>query len=285
MKKSLNSNIVKPSLKLFIGGIPPSSTEQELRSVLKDFGSIVYLSINRYRNGRSKGYGFVKFAKISSSNRAVETSVYLRDVILDISYMKNKNVVKKLKRSELLRKIFFENCPSSSTKQELMHHFSEYGEVEKVVMSYPKKSMGNISKKGFIIFQSEATVEKLKESEISQIFSTKFTNTKFQNLKIFFKRCPKPEKYLTKDEAHFNFDINTNNKMVNFYEKNFAKAGLQRGTYGNYYLSQNFFIETDSILSMKGKSNLMARNIWTYMDDGNLRFWKSHPIAGRQGRI
>lgn len=62
------------SKKLFVGGIPYSTTEADLREYFAQCGNVVSCSIiiDRATN-RSKGFGFVEFETEEEAQKAVET--------------------------------------------------------------------------------------------------------------------------------------------------------------------------------------------------------------------
>ncbi len=62
------------SKKLFVGGIPYSTTEAELRDYFAQCGNVVSASIiiDRATN-RSKGFGFVEFETEEEAQKAVDT--------------------------------------------------------------------------------------------------------------------------------------------------------------------------------------------------------------------
>lgn len=62
------------SKKLFVGGIPYTTTEDELREYFSQCGNIVSCSIiiDRATN-RSKGFGFVEFETEEEAQKAVDT--------------------------------------------------------------------------------------------------------------------------------------------------------------------------------------------------------------------
>ncbi len=60
--------------KLYIGGIPYSSTEDALREVFTKVGEVASVNIITDRvTGRSRGFGFVEMANDADADRAVET--------------------------------------------------------------------------------------------------------------------------------------------------------------------------------------------------------------------
>ncbi len=59
--------------KLYVGGVPYSSTDETLRKYFSDAGEVSSATIIMDRaTGRSKGFGFVEFANDADADRAVE---------------------------------------------------------------------------------------------------------------------------------------------------------------------------------------------------------------------
>jgi len=59
--------------RLFVGGIPFSMTEEELKNLFTEFGTLVSVKIitDKY-SGRSKGFGFVEFETDEEAKKAME---------------------------------------------------------------------------------------------------------------------------------------------------------------------------------------------------------------------
>ena len=63
---------VEEGVKLFVGGLPWAIEDRDLEDAFKKFGEITFcrVMIDRY-SGRSRGFGFVTFAKEDDANEAV----------------------------------------------------------------------------------------------------------------------------------------------------------------------------------------------------------------------
>ncbi len=58
--------------KLFVGGLPFSTTDDELASAFADFGTVTSAKVITDREtGRSRGFGFVEFDNDAEANAAV----------------------------------------------------------------------------------------------------------------------------------------------------------------------------------------------------------------------
>lgn len=61
------------STRLFVGGLPYSSTEDELKNLFSQVGEVVSAKIIMDRmTGRSKGFGFVEMATPEAAAEAIE---------------------------------------------------------------------------------------------------------------------------------------------------------------------------------------------------------------------
>lgn len=72
-----NGEVTKKSVymaaKLYVGGIPYTSTEDSLREAFEQAGQVVSASIIMDRmTGRSRGFGFVEMADEAGANAAIE---------------------------------------------------------------------------------------------------------------------------------------------------------------------------------------------------------------------
>lgn len=168
----------KPKRKVFVGGVPLSMTEEDLKPIFEQFGSVSYVDLNKTKKGISKGYCFVMFEEIASAIRAVESSIELEGKKLDIDYVLHKIEIKKLKETEQYRKAHFKECSKSITKEELVSFFQQFGPVDKVVMSHSTQKPDK-AKSGYVVFKPDPefkAIKKLVSWGVSQ-------NTKF--LEIF----------------------------------------------------------------------------------------------------
>ena len=59
--------------KLYVGGIPYTSTEDELRTAFAEAGSVASVSIISDRmTGRSRGFGFVEMSSVEEAQAAID---------------------------------------------------------------------------------------------------------------------------------------------------------------------------------------------------------------------
>jgi len=66
--------------KLFVGGLPFSTTDEELKEIFAAHGAVASATVVRDRDsGRSKGFGFVEFEN-DEEGKAAETALNGTDV-------------------------------------------------------------------------------------------------------------------------------------------------------------------------------------------------------------
>ena len=59
-------------MKLFIGGLPFATTEDDLREAFSEYGEVTYVKIITDRDtGRSRGFGFVEYGTDEDGNKAI----------------------------------------------------------------------------------------------------------------------------------------------------------------------------------------------------------------------
>ena len=142
----------KINTKVFLGGIPISVTEKELRLQLKKFGSVESILIPRYEDNRSKGFAFINFEEEASATKALSSKINLADKHLYFEPLKPKDEIQKRNEELYKRKIFVGGLSRKVTAEELENYFSKFGEVEKIIMNKffsNNKSRGS----GYVVFK------------------------------------------------------------------------------------------------------------------------------------
>ncbi len=76
--------------KVYVGNLPYSVTEDQLREMCQDFGEITYCKvITDPHTGRSKGFGFVEFASAEAAQAAIDalngSSLEDRELVVNIA--------------------------------------------------------------------------------------------------------------------------------------------------------------------------------------------------------
>jgi len=109
--------------KIFIGGLPHRTTTQHLREHFAAFGSIVDAVVLRWPDGRSRGFGYVTFAKAEAAAAALQPKHHIGGRQID-----TKRAVPGT------NKAFVGGLPPNCTATELREYFEAFGIVSDAVV-------------------------------------------------------------------------------------------------------------------------------------------------------
>jgi len=109
--------------KIFVGGLAHKTTTQNLRDYFGRYGAIVDAVVLRWPDGRSRGFGYVTFAEVSSATAALRESHKVGGRDVDV-----KRAVPGT------NKLFVGGLPQNATAAELREHFEAFGVVSDAVV-------------------------------------------------------------------------------------------------------------------------------------------------------
>lgn len=144
--------------KIFVGGLAPKTTTQGLREHFSRHGIVADAVVLRWPDGRSRGFGYVTFADITSANSALREGHRIGGQDVDV-----KRAVPGT------NKLFVGGLPQNATAAELRQHFEWFGVVsDAVVMMDPTTSRSRGF--GFVCFPpgqdgADAVVAALEQYE------------------------------------------------------------------------------------------------------------------------
>ncbi|CAD5118833.1 DgyrCDS7511 [Dimorphilus gyrociliatus] len=149
--------------KLFIGGLSWETSTENLESYFSNYGKLIDCVVMKSSStGRSRGFGFVKYEKITDAERVVNEGPHRideRDVDVKLCNPRHLNKGSKAEIQKN-RKIFVGGLPVSCTESKLRAIFEQFGRVEEACIMYDQlksKSRGF----GFIVFAQEAAVDRV----------------------------------------------------------------------------------------------------------------------------
>lgn len=147
------SKTVHKSKEIFLGGLLTEHSENDIRKLLSQFGTILQIRHMRYSSGESKGFAFVKFATPESARDVVSAGkLRLGKVFIDCKLSLTKTSAKNTFAESLKKKIYVGNLPSNSTEESLFNYFSQFGPVS-LIRIITKK--GSSQSRGFAFIQME----------------------------------------------------------------------------------------------------------------------------------
>lgn len=122
------------AIKLFVGQVPKTMQEDDLRPYLESFGAIYELTILRDKvQGTHKGCAFVTFCTKQSAENAMK-ELHNERTLPGMSRPMQVKPAGTDQRSEELRKIFVGMLSKTCNDQDLKDMFQEFGPVEEVTV-------------------------------------------------------------------------------------------------------------------------------------------------------
>lgn len=122
---------------LVVLGLPWTTTEETMRSYFEQYGEVVMVQVKTEKSGKSRGFGFVRFAKSSIQNKLIAMRHFIDGRWCDLRVPLSKAEADATKAAQLSRKIFVGRLPENITSDDLRNHFSEYGTLTDVFIPKP----------------------------------------------------------------------------------------------------------------------------------------------------
>ncbi|KAG1838592.1 hypothetical protein DFJ58DRAFT_813825 [Suillus subalutaceus] len=152
---------VPPSGTLYIGNLPYSITEEELRQSFAEFGEVVRVSLGTTPEGMNRGFGHVQFANVDDASKVIkadeEDPIYImnRDIYLDHAAVQEQSV------REPYHTLYIR--PFGGAEDDLRGIFSNFEQSIADVRLLRDKMTGESRGSGFVEFKNaEAATEALE---------------------------------------------------------------------------------------------------------------------------
>lgn len=120
---------------IFVGNLSPSTNVKDLFDLFSQFGNILSCKVVMDENGVSKGYGFVHFESVESSDNAVASAnnSVIHDmritVLKHISYRERQAM-----KNNTWTNVYVKNLHQSFTEERLRELFQEYGSITSIFL-------------------------------------------------------------------------------------------------------------------------------------------------------
>lgn len=157
--------------KLFLGGLSFSTTEDDIRKTFQDYGTIVDCVVirgqpsQRGEQGPSRGFGFVTFAKSTEVDDVLEarknTKIKMNGREIDIKRAMSREDTAKDPQVNVQTKKIFIGGIGNLKSDHLKDYFSQYGEVEQVIIPTQTGDSSRIRGFAFVAFTNFDIVDKL----------------------------------------------------------------------------------------------------------------------------
>jgi RNA recognition motif-containing protein len=151
------------SLKIFVGCIPGGSTEADIEKVFNRFGPLKSIHLERRKNNKCSGYGFIQACEKESYDQILSNRHFLGERQLSVlPYLeKNELIESQLKFNK--RRIVVAQLPKETSDEDLLRHFSAFGEIEKAFVVKNKTEPG-LMPYGHIIFKDNKGASKARKN-------------------------------------------------------------------------------------------------------------------------
>lgn len=148
MEKSNNNNsIIKSNnfnkTKIFVGGLPQDTTQQELADIFDRFGILTSINLPIHpRKKRIKGYAIIEFKDSTSVELAIRhlNGSQIRGKMIAVKVALNSDEASKMTKEMQKRKLFVKGLPLETTESQIWKFFENLGMVEKIQMAFSKQN-------------------------------------------------------------------------------------------------------------------------------------------------
>lgn len=148
-RKIAKNDIEKPigdGSDLVVLGLPWTTTEETMKSYFEQYGEVVMVQVKTDpKSGKSRGFGFVRFAKSSIQNKLLSMRHFIDGRWCDVRVPLSKAEAEATKAAQLSRKIFVGRLPDNITTDDLRNHFSEFGTLTDVFIPKPFRNFAFVT--------------------------------------------------------------------------------------------------------------------------------------------
>lgn len=222
------------SYKIFVGGLDPSTSEEDLTEYFSKFGRVVERLIKvDIKTKRSRGFAFIGFKNPEAVDKVLEIDEhYLQGKKIDCKRAMTKEDAYSLNKNlkESCRKVYISNIPRELSKKDLYDLFSEYGKINDFNLIFKKKETGFL----YIIYETEEEALNLIEKKIVEI----------NGCRLEVQRAiPKDVKESPDDEPKA--------KAMNSYQQ--TQVFKYRNSFESPFSYENLYTSTATPLAMGGQ--------------------------------
>ena len=124
---------------LFVGGLPLHACDQNLTRHFRKFGPLDLAAVQRFPNGRSKGYAFIQFVRPADALKVFQTEHSILGKSLSVRFAQGES----LKQSGLewnprsTRRILIYNIPRDFERRQIIGELSRFVQVEHLSVLKP----------------------------------------------------------------------------------------------------------------------------------------------------
>jgi len=126
---------------LLVLGLPWKTTDEDLESYFSKYGELRMAQIKKTSDGRSRGFGFIRFKEQESQVRSMLDSHVINGRRCEIKIPNIKDAF----INEAPKKIFVGQLTESITQEDLEEYFKKFGDIVEVFVPRPFKGIAFVS--------------------------------------------------------------------------------------------------------------------------------------------
>ncbi|XP_050534838.1 TAR DNA-binding protein 43-like [Daktulosphaira vitifoliae] len=139
--KSEASSTAWKNRDLLVLGLPWKTTDEDLESYFSKYGELRMAQVKKTADGRSRGFGFIRFKDQESQVRSMLDSHVINGRRCEIKIPNIKDAF----INEAPKKIFVGQLTESITQEDLEDYFKKFGEIVEVFVPRPFKGIAFVS--------------------------------------------------------------------------------------------------------------------------------------------
>ncbi|KAF5176307.1 Polyadenylate-binding protein [Thalictrum thalictroides] len=148
---------------LFVKNLSKSIDNVKLHEIFSKYGSILSCKVSTFRDGKSKGFGFVQFESEESAEKAIEnvngSTVAAKEIYVGHFVKKNDHFVPNPEVE--YTNLYIKNLDLDMTEELLQEKFSEFGKICKLTIL--KDSNGKSNGVAFVNFETPDNAKRAVE--------------------------------------------------------------------------------------------------------------------------
>ncbi|KAF9593645.1 hypothetical protein IFM89_024462 [Coptis chinensis] len=157
---------------IFIKNLDKAIDNKALHETFSSFGNILSCKIATDTSGQSKGYGFVQYDNEESAQNALKLDgMLLNDKAVFVGPFLRKQERDNTVNKEVFKSVFVKNLSESTTDEDLMKVFGEYGTIDTATVM--RTDDGKSKCFGFVNFENPDNASKAVEALNGKKFEEK----------------------------------------------------------------------------------------------------------------
>lgn len=179
--------------KLFVGGLPPDSKAEDIKSILSTRTQIYEVVLKRRpKNDKCIGHGYIVTSKKGAEDLLRLQSFKYRKRKVKIAPYQDGNKLEQFRKEVSRRRVFIKNLPNDIKADQISEYFKEYGEIESCYMRGEPKSNLKIA---VLIFKQKISALKVYEDyrfgelDFEEILKRKMEKNVYVGFRFFIVRA------------------------------------------------------------------------------------------------